>query len=334
MFKLKSSSLSSMFSGFSSNQKLSPRNDFSTPMRPPSTGMSMKTPMSYPVRERNGSEASSQSSQSSLQHSLQQSSMQSIKKPPQQKEQPPENLLDRSVKITFPKNSGNVISETLLREKVGTFGEIMNVGMKEKLSVVLFSTSTQALVFSVFHNNILGDGYKIKYMGTKVMSDQELQHQLELQLQPKKPPLSHPISQPIAPLSLQPTKPSSVSVPSPSVEVALMGERDRGEREEDRDGSMNESLMARSFMDADYDSVSTLVPPQNYAGNPNPNPNDMKTRGSNPAPHALFPSADKRHSHASQKNFDSDNGYHDRQSRLGGRLSDSETEVRVRVGIH
>ena len=39
-----------------------------------------------------------------------------------------ENLLDRSVKITFPKNNDcEVISEAVLRERVGKFGEVVNV---------------------------------------------------------------------------------------------------------------------------------------------------------------------------------------------------------------
>lgn len=39
-----------------------------------------------------------------------------------------ENLLDRSVKITFPKNNdSDVISEAILRERVGQFGEVVNV---------------------------------------------------------------------------------------------------------------------------------------------------------------------------------------------------------------
>jgi hypothetical protein len=46
--------------------------------------------------------------------------------------QPTENLLDRSVKISFPKkadnsNSGPVITEAFLREKVSSFGQVMNV---------------------------------------------------------------------------------------------------------------------------------------------------------------------------------------------------------------
>ena len=44
--------------------------------------------------------------------------------------QPTENLLDRSVKISFPKkaeNSGGVITEAFLRERVSRFGQIMNV---------------------------------------------------------------------------------------------------------------------------------------------------------------------------------------------------------------
>ena len=35
--------------------------------------------------------------------------------------------------------------------------------MKEKLAVVLFATSTQALVFCVFHNKVLGDDYKVSH---------------------------------------------------------------------------------------------------------------------------------------------------------------------------
>jgi hypothetical protein len=46
--------------------------------------------------------------------------------------QPTENLLDRSVKISFPKKadnsiSGTVITEAFLREKVSSFGQVMNV---------------------------------------------------------------------------------------------------------------------------------------------------------------------------------------------------------------
>lgn len=39
-----------------------------------------------------------------------------------------ENLLDRSVKITFPKNNeSEIISEASMRERVGQFGEVINV---------------------------------------------------------------------------------------------------------------------------------------------------------------------------------------------------------------
>ena len=41
-----------------------------------------------------------------------------------------ENLLDRSVKISFPKKgdtSGNIMTETILRKRLVRFGQIMNV---------------------------------------------------------------------------------------------------------------------------------------------------------------------------------------------------------------
>lgn len=44
---------------------------------------------------------------------------------------------------------------------VGYGSYFLQVGMKEKVAAVLFSTSTQALIFCAFHDNCVGPDYKV-----------------------------------------------------------------------------------------------------------------------------------------------------------------------------
>ena len=49
--------------------------------------------------------------------------------------------------------------------------------MKEKLAVALFASSTQALVFCVFHDDVLGSNYKVTKVAIRqrVFDDSTLQ---------------------------------------------------------------------------------------------------------------------------------------------------------------
>ena len=138
MFKLRSSTLTSMFSSFSSTRQ-SQSIEAAVVSRPP-------TPRNLSKDQKNQlndsthrlTNSSLMNMSNTLENSRERSRSGSLTQSPSRTlcvddhKQPTENLLDRSVKISFPKkadnsNSGTVITEAFLREKVSSFGQIMNV---------------------------------------------------------------------------------------------------------------------------------------------------------------------------------------------------------------
>lgn len=135
MFKLKSSTLTSMFTSFSGAKQSQSGSEVSDRLRP-TTPRSLSTDsksskmmdhshscnsfLSPITPESQGSRVLSGSlGQSGLKGEDDEVNCQST-----------ENLLDRSVKISFPKKgdaSGNVMTETVLRKRLVRFGQIMNV---------------------------------------------------------------------------------------------------------------------------------------------------------------------------------------------------------------
>ena len=79
-----------------------------------------------------------------------------------------EEIRERSVKVTFPKH-GAPVPAAHIRDVVGRFGAVVDIGLKDKLAVVLFARSIEALNFSCNHNNALGEDFKVKFMGTKTV---------------------------------------------------------------------------------------------------------------------------------------------------------------------
>ena len=75
----------------------------------------------------------------------------SAQKPDLSDQQPTENLLDRSVKITFPKKGeGSVISEAVLREKLGRFGDLVNVS-----KCILIGDNDKPVLLSDVHSALV-----------------------------------------------------------------------------------------------------------------------------------------------------------------------------------
>lgn len=77
-----------------------------------------------------------------------------------------EGVWERSVKITFPKQATSPVTESQIRDKILSFGDIVEIGMKEKLALVLFAKSVHALNFACNHGGIMGEDFKIKYTGS------------------------------------------------------------------------------------------------------------------------------------------------------------------------
>jgi hypothetical protein len=141
MFKLRSSTLTSMFSSFSSARQ-SQSIEAAVVSRPP-------TPRNLSKDQKNQLNDSTHSTHrltnsslmnmsNTLENSKDRGRSGSLSQSPSRslyvddQRQPTENLLDRSVKISFPKKadnsiSGTVITEAFLREKVSSFGQVMNV---------------------------------------------------------------------------------------------------------------------------------------------------------------------------------------------------------------
>jgi hypothetical protein len=141
MFKLRSSTLTSMFSSFSSARQ-SQSIEAAVVSRPP-------TPRNLSRGQKNQLNDSTHSTHrltnsslmnmsNTLENSKDRGRSGSLSQSPSRslyvddQRQPTENLLDRSVKISFPKKadnsiSGTVITEAFLREKVSSFGQVMNV---------------------------------------------------------------------------------------------------------------------------------------------------------------------------------------------------------------
>jgi hypothetical protein len=69
-----------------------------------------------------------------------------------------EEIRERSVKITFPKHGGPV-PEAHIRDVVARFGAVVDIGLKDKLAVVLFARSIEALNFACNHGNSLGEDF-------------------------------------------------------------------------------------------------------------------------------------------------------------------------------
>ena len=78
-----------------------------------------------------------------------------------------EVVWERSVKITFPKQLAQPVSEAQMRAKISPFGDIVEIGMKEKLALVLFAKSVHALNFACNHGGVMGEDFKVKYTGSK-----------------------------------------------------------------------------------------------------------------------------------------------------------------------
>jgi hypothetical protein len=83
-----------------------------------------------------------------------------------------EDIRERSVKVTFPKKQ--TMTDSIMEEKIriaaSSFGNVVDVGMKEKLAVVLFTKSSDAFNFSCNHNGVLGEDFKVKFMGQAFVS--------------------------------------------------------------------------------------------------------------------------------------------------------------------
>lgn len=63
--------------------------------------------------------------------------------PPPAPAAPVHTIQDRSVKISFL-NASNRLDQDAIRERLGQFGDVVNVGLKQKLAVVLFSNAFEA----------------------------------------------------------------------------------------------------------------------------------------------------------------------------------------------
>ena len=103
-------------------------------------------------------------------------------------EEETEDIRERSVKVTFPKNrtTTDQITEEKIRIAASSFGIVVDVGMKEKLAVVLFAKSVDAFNFAGNHNGVLGEEFKVKFMGTQTQAFVSTAHAI--------PPINHPIT--------------------------------------------------------------------------------------------------------------------------------------------
>eukprot|EP01038_Epipyxis_sp_PR26KG_P013601 gene13601-18255_t len=72
------------------------------------------------------------------------------------------SIQDRSVKISF---IGQKPEENDLKNKANVFGEVINIGFKEKFAVVLFSNPMEAIDCSSDDGKVMGPDLKIKYLG-------------------------------------------------------------------------------------------------------------------------------------------------------------------------
>ena len=78
-----------------------------------------------------------------------------------------EVVWERSVKITFPKQLVQPVTEAFLAAKIASFGGVVEIGVKDKLALVLFARSAQALHFACNHGGVLGEDFKVKFTGSK-----------------------------------------------------------------------------------------------------------------------------------------------------------------------
>jgi hypothetical protein len=135
MFKLKSSTLTSMFTSFGNTKQsqLGPEaSDRLRPTTPASLSKDLKSSQMMDHSHSCNSFLSPTSPESGGNRvrsgSLCQSPLKGEEDDPAC--QSTENLLDRSVKISYPKKgdaSGNIMTETALRKRLVRFGQIMNV---------------------------------------------------------------------------------------------------------------------------------------------------------------------------------------------------------------
>ena len=130
MYKLKSSTFSSMFS-FTGSKQTGNRAEGTDPIRPP-TPRTRKSSSPDSPRRRNSTSFLNMSNpfenirarSGSLSKSLSEVRIDELQP------EPSENLLDRSVKIAFPKrglSNGEGMTEIVLRERISEFGQVVNV---------------------------------------------------------------------------------------------------------------------------------------------------------------------------------------------------------------
>lgn len=134
MYKLKSSTFSSIFS-FSGSKQAESKAEGNDPIRPPTPRNASRTRRSSsPESPRRRSSTSFlnmsnpfeniRARSGSLSRSLSEVRIAEIQP------EPSENLLDRSVKIAFPKrglSNGEAMTEIVLRERISEFGQVVNV---------------------------------------------------------------------------------------------------------------------------------------------------------------------------------------------------------------
>lgn len=136
MHKLRSSTLSSIF-GFTGSKQTENRADGNDRIRPPTPRNAAKTRKSSspdtPHRRSSNSFLNMSNPFEKVKERKRSGSLN--QSPPElqfeeMQQQPSENLLDRSVKIAFPKrglSSGEGMTEIMLRERVSEFGQVVNV---------------------------------------------------------------------------------------------------------------------------------------------------------------------------------------------------------------
>ena len=86
----------------------------------------------------------------------------------------PVDLRERSVKITFPKGNtpgkGGGMTEEGIRQRVASFGTVVNIGVKDKFAVVLFASCREALECCEGWQTVFTGDFKVKFMGTKTLA--------------------------------------------------------------------------------------------------------------------------------------------------------------------
>jgi hypothetical protein len=76
------------------------------------------------------------------------------------------SVQQRSIKITFPKDKSLIPTEDDIRLQLAEYGQINNIGIKEKHAVVLFLNAEDAYFCNSNINKIFGSEFKGKYMGS------------------------------------------------------------------------------------------------------------------------------------------------------------------------